>query len=217
MNIQLYHPSKSGKGFAASFSDSFQNDCIFATIIRQSGWDENTKTGTFKASREDPTASTIIKLNDLEVSAILDSIDRSRPFSTFHDGDAPKTINFIPWIPKVADGEKPLQKGYSFTITITSKEDSSFKNSFYIGFSFAEGRLIREFLINCLNNHFNLNREKSRIEKSPTKVSPNKYSPQIEKLVEIDKKLKKSGEDMAKAITGITNTLNNFNESDDLI
>jgi hypothetical protein len=164
MSIQFYKPNKSNKGFAASFQDSYQNDCAFVTIIKQSGWDDAKHIGSFAASRDDATANTTIKINDVEIAAILDCIERNRAFTTFHDSYSPKSVSFVPWISKtpVEEGQKPEQRGFSFSITIGNKEDSSYKNSFYIGFSFAEARLIREFLVNTLNSHFNVSRQEAQ-------------------------------------------------------
>lgn len=150
MAIHLYHPNKAIKGFACSFWFSDRNDAVFATLIKQSGWDEKNQNGTFKESLNDPNRKVSIKLSYVEVSAILDCIERNRPFTTFHDSEeAPKSINFIPWL----NADKTI-KGYSFSITVGNKQDSTFKNSFYIGLTFAEARYIREFLIFCLNAHF---------------------------------------------------------------
>jgi Whirly transcription factor len=124
-SIHTYHPNKNNTGFA------------------------------FKASKDDPTKNVNIKLGQVEVAAILDCLDRNRPFSTMHDGDKQiKSIQFVPWMNKVAEGEKPTQKGYSFSISITDKQDSTSKNSLYIGLTFPEGRLIREFLMFALNKSF---------------------------------------------------------------
>jgi len=153
--IAIYHPSKNNNGFACSFSQSFKDGTIFTTLIKQSTWDAENQIGTFKASRNDPQKQVNIKLAQVEVAAILDSIDRNREFSTMHDGDKQiKSIKFAPWMNKVDDGQKPTQRGYSFSITITDKQDSSVKNSFYIGLTFPEGRLIREFLIQALAKQF---------------------------------------------------------------
>ena len=164
MSIQFYKPNKSNKGFAASFQDSHQNDCLFINLIKQSSWDDTKHIGSFAASRTDATANTTIKINDTEVGAFLDVIERNRPFTSFHDSDAPKSLSFTPWISKipVEEGQKPEQRGFSLSITIGNKEDSSYKNPFYIGFSFAEARLIREFLINTLNSHFNIARQEAQ-------------------------------------------------------
>lgn len=150
----MYHPSKNGNGFAASFWLGRDNDCIFATILKQSGWDEKNQTGTFKDSVNDPNKKVNIKLNYVEIASILDCVERNRPFKTFHDhNEFPKSISFIPWM--TGEENAKQQKGYSFTITITSKQDTSFKNAFYIGFTFSEARLIREYLIFALHVCFN--------------------------------------------------------------
>jgi hypothetical protein len=50
--------------------------------------------------------------------------------------------------------ENPVQRGFSFNVTITNKKDSEYKNSFYIGLTFAEARYIREYLIYLLKLSF---------------------------------------------------------------
>jgi|GEM_PF-6654525 hypothetical protein len=160
MAIHVYHPSKSLKGFAASFWYSDRNDTVFATLIKQHGWDDASKTGTFKGSLTDPTKKVNVKLAFVEAAAILDCIERQRPFSAFHDNEEnPKTIKFEPWL---TNGDNPIQKGFSFSITVKSKQDTTFTNPFYIGLTFAEAREIREFLIFVMHEHFarDLNRAK---------------------------------------------------------
>lgn len=151
-NLHIYKPNKNNTGHACSFSQSDKDGTIFATLIKQSGWDTTNQIGTFKDSRNDPMKNVNIKLGQVEVAAILDCLDRSRAFSTMHDSDKSiKSIKFEPWMSKE---EKPLQKGFSFSITTTDKQDSTSKNSLYIGLSFAEGRLVREFLMFALQKSF---------------------------------------------------------------
>lgn len=160
MPIHIYHPNKSNAGFACSFSQSEKDGTIFASIIKQAGWDAEKQIGTFKGSKNDPSKNVNIKLEQVEVAAILDCLDRNRSFSTMHDGDKlMKSIQFVPWKNKLSEesikaGEVPTQKGFSFSITSTDKQDSTAKSSFYIGLTFAEGRLIREFLISSLQKSF---------------------------------------------------------------
>lgn len=152
---QIYHPNKNNTGFACSFTQSDKDRTIFATLIKQSGWDAEKRIGVFKDSKNDPNKNVNIKLEPVEIGGILDCIDRNRPFTAMHDGDKYiKSIQFVPWMNKVPEGEKPTQKGYSFSITVTNKEDSTSKNSFYIGLTYAESRLIREFLIFSLRKSF---------------------------------------------------------------
>ena len=153
--LAIYHPNKNNTGFACSFSQSDKDNTIFATLIKQSTWDAQNHIGGFKESRNDPNKNVSIKLGQVEVAAFLDCLDRNREFSTMHDGDKQiKSIKISPWMNKVPEGEKPTQRGFSFSITVTDKEDSSAKNSLYIGLTFPEGRLIREYLISALSKSF---------------------------------------------------------------
>jgi hypothetical protein len=181
--IHIYHPSKSVKGFACSFWASRQYKGLFATLIKQSGWDEKNQNGTFKDNLNDPTKTVNIKLSDFEACAILDCVDRNRPFSTFHQNDElPKSISFTPWIfqpPADDEGIKPpaIQKGFSFTVVIGNKTDTN-KNSFYIGLTYAEARLVREYIIYYLQNSFrnpqktNRTSEEPEVEVNNTEIQP---------------------------------------------
>lgn len=159
-HLHIYHPNKAVKGFACSFWASERHGSLFATILKQSGWNEASQTGSFKESLNDPARRVNVKLSDIEVGAILDCIERNRPFSTFHTStEAPKTISFIPWMSTPIadeDGNRPAAaiKGYSFTINVGAKTDPN-KASFYIGLTFAEARLIREYLVHYLHKTFN--------------------------------------------------------------
>lgn len=151
--IHVYHPSKTIKGFACSFWYSSRNNSVFATLIKQSGWDDKNQNGLFKGNLNDPTKKVTIKLSWVEVGAILDCIDRNRPFSTYHDqDDFPKTIQFQPWT-NTLDG-KVSQRGFSFSVNVGDKQDSTSKNPFYIGLTYPEARYIREFLLYSLNLSF---------------------------------------------------------------
>jgi hypothetical protein len=155
MPIHVYHPNRNNTGFACSFSQSNKDGTVFATLIKQAGWDSEKQVGSFKDSRNDPTKNVNVKINDVEIAAILDCLERNRPFSTVHDSDKSiKTIKFEPWMNKPVDGEKPVQRGFSFSITSADKQDSTTKTSLYIGLTFPEGRLIREFLVFALQSQF---------------------------------------------------------------
>lgn len=158
--LHIYHPNKAVKGFACSFWRSSRDNSLFATLVKQAGWDSNTQTGTFKGSMEDPTKHVNVKLSEIEACAILDCIERNRPFTTFHQSDdAPKSITFVPWMSQPVgedDGDKPpqVQQGFSFAISVKHPTDPTNKNSFYIGLTYPEARWIREFLIDYLHQGF---------------------------------------------------------------
>lgn len=164
--LHIYHPNKSIKGFACSFWISNRDNSLFATLIKQSGWDNENQNGLFKGSMNDPSKKVNIKLSSIEACAILDCIDKNIPFTTFHSNDeSPKSISFTPWMTSKTneENETQTQRGYSFSITVGRKEDPS-KNSFYIGLSFAEARLIREFIVFSLHQSFNRSVAKSTSE-----------------------------------------------------
>lgn len=150
--LHVYHPSKSVKGFALSFWYSPKNNSVFATLIKQHSWDAEREVGVFKASINDPLKKTTTKLSWVEIGAILDCIERNRPFSTYHDQEEPKQIKFEPWNFNLND--KLTQKGFSFSVTVKSKTDKEFTNPFYIGLTFAEARYIREFLLYAMKLNF---------------------------------------------------------------
>ncbi len=148
--LAFYKPNKNNKGFAASFTYSERDNNVYATILRQCGFSDETQKGIFKASKDDPEAHVNIKLSSTEVGGILDCIERGRPLSKYHENDEkPKSISFSQW--KDAEGN---QKGFSFSITVTNKQDASYKNAFYIGFSFEEARTLREALVYALHRQF---------------------------------------------------------------
>jgi hypothetical protein len=180
----IYHPTKSVKGFACSFWYSDRDNAVYATLIKQAGWDEKTQNGTFKDSLNDPNKKVNIKLSFVEVAAILDCIERNRPFSNYHDqDDFPKQISFTPWMSKAfTDGEgnahPASQNGYSFTITVKNKQDTSQSNAFYIGLNFAEARYIREFLIHSMHKHFRKTPAPNYNASAPSQPQPPMNNPQ---------------------------------------
>lgn len=170
--LHIYHPNKGITGFACSFWNSDRDDTVFATLVKQSGWDDASGNGTFKASFNDPNRHVNIKLSDTEVAAILDCIERNRPFSSFHDGDqSPKTIKFEPWMSKATADEPAVIKGYSFSISVGNKQDSTSKIAYYIGLTFPEARLIREYLLFALNRHFDNVANKAAVRNSEPKTT----------------------------------------------
>jgi hypothetical protein len=180
--IHFYHPNKAVKGFACSFWRSDRHGDLFATLIKQSGWDTSLKRGTFKASLDDPNKRITIKLSEIEAAGILDCIENNRPFNSFHSfDDFPKSISFIPWMttPASIDGEeaKSVQQGFSFAVTVSNKADASAKNHFYIGFTYAEARYLAEFLLHYLRTTFrrtpSAQGSAPESENNPTAVSSN--------------------------------------------
>lgn len=160
--IALYKPNKANKGFACSFNVPTDFSCVYATLLRQYSWNDESKTGSFRENRNDPENRVNIKLSFTEAAAILDCLERNRDFSAYHDADRPKSIKFEVWKDKVSN----TPKGYSFSVTVSDKQNANYKNSLYLGINFAEGRLLREFLTYAMRKHFKAVQAENALKKS---------------------------------------------------
>jgi hypothetical protein len=177
--IDFYKPNKSCSGHACRFWYSERDGSIFATLIKQSTWDDASKRGTFAANAKDPLKKINIKFTLTEVSGILDCIERNRPFKGYHDFSVVANINFTPWMRNNEAGVS-VQNGFSFSVTRSTKEDPTNKMTFVIGFTFAEARLLREFLIFSIHNHFYIKNDHWKNKGSETGVSDTQSEPEAE-------------------------------------
>jgi len=147
--LQFYKPNPKTTGSACSFWCKAEDSAIFGSFIKQSGWNTQTKTGSFKANKENPNASTQFKFNQSEVCAILDTIDTNRPFSAYHS--TPKQVTKFNFGPYMRDNK---QVGFSYSVNKEDKEDSTSKANFIIGLNYGEARLLKEYLTYSLASMF---------------------------------------------------------------
>lgn len=171
--IQIYHANKSVKGSACSFKYLDNYNTVMAELVKQNSWDEVKMVGGFDAE-----SKISIKFSFLEICGILDCIERNRSFSTYHRSEhaKSKSISFVPWNTTL-DG-KQTQRGFSFSAKEMHEKNEGVEpaeenKNVVIGFTFAEGRYIREFLIHCLHASFKYDAFKAKEE-------PNKSNPQVE-------------------------------------
>ena len=116
-----------------------------ASMIKQDGWNDKTHTGSFAKNKENPNGRVVVKLGNAEVAGIIDVLEANREWSTYHQSSKQKLhIKFGVYN---RNGE---QVGYSFSVNKQDTEDSTNKVSFLIGFTFPEGRYLREYLISLL-------------------------------------------------------------------
>ena len=148
--IQFYKPNPRLTGTACSFWMNADNT-IMSSMIKQSSWDEKRKVGSFAANKDNPKGRVIVKLSPTEIGGIIDALESNRQFSTFHSS-AKQTlqVKFGPYMDKQSDN----QKGFSFSINKQDKEDSTNKVGVIIGFTFPEGRYLKEYLLHLLNKFF---------------------------------------------------------------
>lgn len=139
--LQFYKPNKSVKGSAASFSLNSKKGSVFVQIIKQTGYDEAKRLGSFKDGKQ-----VSIQLNQIEIGAIIDVLEHQTEFKTVHKTEKFTTgINFTPYI---KDGK---QLGYGLSVNRSEGEN---KDSWLIGFNFHEAVVVREWLKFALEHIF---------------------------------------------------------------
>jgi len=151
--ISFYKPNSKSSGTACSFSVNPKDSSIWSSLIKQSSWNEGTKTGSFIDNKDDPQKSARIKYSLTEVAALLESLDKNVEFSAYHSSD--KQITKIKFGPYIKDGK---QVGFSYSVNKESKDNIENKQSYLIGFYSNEARLLREFLSYSLSTVFDCQR-----------------------------------------------------------
>ena len=152
--IQFYKPNKKVTGTACSFWMN-RDKTMMASMIKQDGWNDKTSTGSFAKNKENPNGRVVVKLGNEEIAGIIDVLETNREWSTYHrSGKQKLQIKFCPYI---RNGE---QVGFSFSVNKQDTEDSTNKVGFIIGFSYPEGRYLKEYLLFLLRDWFNHNESK---------------------------------------------------------
>jgi hypothetical protein len=147
--ISFYKPNSKNTGTACSFSVNSKEGSIWSSLIKQSSWNEGTKTGSFSANKDNPQKSAKIKFSITEAAGLLETLDKNIEFSAYHSSD--KQITKIKLSPYIKDDK---QVGFSYSVNKESKENIENKQSFLLGFYFSEARLLKEFLAHSLQSIF---------------------------------------------------------------
>ena len=148
--IHFYKPTAKVTGTACSFYLNKKDNSFFSTLIKQDSWDADRRIGSFKQNKDNPNKRVNIKFSLLEVASIVDSIKRNKELSGYHGSNQIVRFKFAPY---TKDGE---QKGFSFNVTKESKEDSTLKSTYLIGFNFGEAELLQQHLSYLLEESFRL-------------------------------------------------------------
>jgi len=162
--ISFYKPNSKNTGTACSFSVNPKDSSIWSSLIKQSGWNEKTKTGSFLENKNNPQKSARIKFSQTEVAGLLECLDKNVEFSAYHSSEQQITkIKFAPYI------KEDKQVGFSYSVQKESKDNIENKQSYLIGFYFNEARLLKEFLSYSLSSIFEAQRVEliKKIKNSP--------------------------------------------------
>ena len=139
--ISFYKPNSKSNGTACSFSVNPKDKSIWSSLIKQSGWNENSKTGSFSDNKDNQQKSAKIKYSLTETAGLLEALDKNTEFSAYHSSE--QQVTKIKLAPYIKDNK---QVGFSYSVQKESKENIENKQSYLIGFYFNEARLLKEFL-----------------------------------------------------------------------
>lgn len=145
-SISFYKPNSANKGSAAQFQyGAKENDYgLYISIVKQSGWNDSSKRGSFSENAKNPSKNKKIKLNPTEASAmcrVLESLNDK--WSTVHKNETKTTsLSFSHYI---KDGVK---MGYGLSVSEKSAE------TFLLGLNNDEGFLLKIFLCEYIKFSF---------------------------------------------------------------
>jgi len=143
MSLQFYKPNARTSGTAASFSFKSTGDKkgVFIEMIKQTGWDNSAKKGSFKGGQK-----VLVKLSMEEVAAFINVLSSNKGLEKdlYHkSSNGVAIIQFNPYFHKLSEE----QIGFSLAIKKTESENGESKNlNFLIGLTKSEGTLFKEWL-----------------------------------------------------------------------
>ncbi len=140
MPLQFFKPTKTNSGAASSWRFFSKDGSFLVQIIKQTGWNDEYKTGSFKDGEK-----MSIKLSLTEAGSVINSIRSKSEFSTVHKTkDRTLSLKFSPYI----DKESKAYKG--FGLSASAGENKYFR----IGFTPADLCLLEQFIGFGMNHCF---------------------------------------------------------------
>lgn len=109
MSLFIYKPNGKNTGHACNFqlTSTGESKGVYLNMIKQVSWDNAKKIGSFTGG-----AKVVVKFNQTEIAAMLDSLESGRDLSLFHtSGGVSTQIILKKW---EMDGD---HKGYGLRVT----------------------------------------------------------------------------------------------------
>ena len=157
--VQIYKPTARVTGLAISLQASDRDGKLYVNMIKQASWNEQTKKGSFIENRKKPGFYTTLKFNQAEAAGMIDAIERHYEFKAYHGTEARATqITFGPAQPKNEGDVAPAL--FVLRAVQTDSQDTTQKVSFFIPLTYAEARLIKEYLVHYLHKSFRIQPER---------------------------------------------------------
>ena len=181
--IQIYKPTPRNTGTACSFSFNNLDGNFYLNLIKQASWNDQKKIGSFSENAQNPEKKVVVKLSKIEVCGILDAIENNRIADFFHNSESQKLgIKFGPYI------RDDKQVGFSLNVIKNSKTQTTQPAiSFLIGLTFAEARLVAEYIQFGLGHIFSTDRseEIKKLKNAKTKgINEKKQKDEVQDITE---------------------------------
>lgn len=188
MKYRIYKPNPRNNGCAGTVDiaqvGADMKTSLFISMIQQSGWDDQKKTGSFAASRDDASKNINFKLSVAEAGEIISSFQTRIPFVAFHKfNDDTTVIRLTPWdkIRKVKekDGEASY-KTPAWGFSVTRNGSDTFKLPLEAGEAEVVKIILKQFIEDALfEESQNQSTEKAKkssdtVKKSAPKAQENK-------------------------------------------
>lgn len=114
MFYTTYKANAKVTGAAFGWSLSKERDCVYLNAILQSGWNDETKKGSFAANRDNKEKNLSCKFNIDELGGILYSLNTLTEWTNFHTHGENKTqFKLAKW--DRSSMKKPDAMGFSIT------------------------------------------------------------------------------------------------------
>lgn len=130
MNLQIYKPNPKNLGCAISFQISQKPNNepqFYVNCIAQHSWNDQTKTGSFAESRNNPSKTIAVKFNEFELGEIINAFQHKIIYSTFHSNESNKTqIKLAPYEKTKGTGDYAV-KYTAFGISFIRNGADTFK------------------------------------------------------------------------------------------
>ena len=130
MNLQIYKPNQKNQGCAISFQISQKPNNepqFYVNCIAQHSWNDQTKTGSFAESRNNPSKTIAVKFNEFELGEMINAFQQKTSYSAFHSSESNKTqIKLAPYEKTKGTGDYAV-KYTAFGISFIRNGADTFK------------------------------------------------------------------------------------------
>jgi len=146
--LQFYKPNPKSTGSACSFWRNKEDNTFWCSLIKQHSWNAKTRSASFSENKDNPQKRVIVKFSATEICGIVDAIERNDVCKGYHGSNQIAKFKFGPY------EKEGGQVGFSFSVQKEDKEDSTNKQSYIIGFTWAEAKLLAYYLETIVKQSF---------------------------------------------------------------